>query len=62
MRNKMREAREQGGDFDWRSMGEEFSKMGEEANTKMEKVYAAVGNDERFVRSSFISAVKALNN
>ena len=33
-----------------------------EANTKMEKVYAAVGNDERFVRSSFISAVKALNN
>ena len=32
------------------------------ANVKMEKVYAAVGNEDRFVRSSFISAVKALNN
>lgn len=33
-----------------------------DANTKMEKVYAAVDNDERYRRSSFISAVKALNN
>ena len=33
-----------------------------EANTKMEKVYAAVDDDERYRRSSFIAAVKGLNN
>lgn len=30
------------------------------ANAKMEAVYGAVGNDERYVRSSFVSAVKGL--